>query len=297
MIPVLALLTGATVWGLIWYPYRVLAQAGVDAALATTLTYVGALVLAVIGFRPRFRVSWILLAIALTAGWANVSFTLAVVYGDVMRVVLLFYLSPLWTILFARWILDERLTAGGYGLMLLALAGAAVMLWQPHMGWPLPATAAEWTGASAGAMFALSNVLIRKNATLSIESKVVAIFFGGIVMGALCVMVLPPARDAWTSVLDTAWLLGLLALVILAVNIAVQHGLTQLSANRAIVIYLFELVVTAIGAWLLADEMLSIQEWCGGVMIIAAGLLSDRLGPNPVAEPSARLESAAAPRS
>jgi len=65
--------------------------------------------------------------------------------------------------------------------------------------------------------------------------------------------------------------------VILAVNFAAQYGLTKISANRAIVIYLFELVVTAISTWLLADEALSLKEWCGGAMIIAAALLSDRL--------------------
>ena len=49
-------------------------------------------------------------------------------------------------------------------------------------------------------------------------------------------------------------------------------------ANRAIVIYLFELVVTALSAWLLAGETLTLNEWCGGALIIAAGVLSDRIG-------------------
>src|SRR4051812_7888834 len=178
MIPVVALLTGATVWGLIWYPYRVLAMAGIGGALATTGTYAVALLLGIILLRPRVSLSWMLLAIALAAGWANVGFTMAVVYGDVMRVVLLFYLSPIWTILFARWLLSERLSGRGYALMGAALAGAAIMLWQPALGWPLPRTLAEWTGLSAGAMFACSNVLIRKTAQIAIELKVLAVFFG-----------------------------------------------------------------------------------------------------------------------
>ena len=82
-------------------------------------------------------------------------------------------------------------------------------------------------------------------------------------------------------------LLTILAVVILAVNFAVQYGLTRISANRAIVIYLFELVVTAVSAWLLAGEVLSLKEWCGGIMIVAAGLLSDRLGSAPPGAPSA----------
>ena len=87
--------------------------------------------------------------------------------------------------------------------------------------------------------------------------------------------------DRWRLWLSGGVLLILLTLVILAVNVAVQYALTQISANRAIVIYLFELVVTAISAWLLADEVLELQEWCGGIMIVVAGLLSDRLGHAP----------------
>jgi drug/metabolite transporter (DMT)-like permease len=278
MIPVAALLTGATVWGLIWYPYRALAHAGVGGALAAALTYAGAFALGVIVLRPRLRLSWLLAAIGISAGWANVGFTLAVIYGDVMRVVLLFYLAPVWTILFARLLLGEKLSVAGYGLMLVALGGAAVMLWQPLIGWPVPRSVAEWIGLSAGAMFALSNVLIRRTAHIAIELKVLAVFAGGIIAAAGCAMVTQPAGEIWAPVLDQALLLSLLALVILAVNLAVQYGLTHLSANRAIVIYLFELVVTAVSAWALAGELLTLKEWCGGIMIVVAGLLSDRIG-------------------
>ena len=278
LIPVAGLLTGATVWGLIWYPYRVLEQAGVGGALSTTLTYGLAFVLGAVLFRPRLRLSWQLVAIALAAGWANVGFTLAVIYGDVLRVVLLFYLAPVWTMLFARALLGERLSGAGYGVMLIALAGAALMLWQPAMGWPLPRTAAEWLGLSAGAMFALSTVLIRKTADIEIPLKVLAVFFGGIVAGGACIAFAEPLAGAWGRIVDQAFLLSLLAVVLLAVNFAVQYGLAGVSANRAIVIYLFELVVTAIAAWLLAGEALTLREWCGGGMIIAAGLLSERVG-------------------
>lgn len=281
MIPVAGLLTGATVWGLIWYPYRALENAGVGGAVAITATYAVALVLGLILLRPRLRISWWLTAIALSAGWANVGFTIAVIYGDVMRVVLLFYLAPAWTVLFARLLLGERLSGAGYALMLIALAGAVIMLWQPLIGWPVPRSGAEWIGLSAGAMFALSNVLIRKTAELPIELKVLAVFFGGIVAGMGCVLASEPAGSIWPPVVREMHLLLLLSVVILAVNIAVQHGLTNISANRAIVIYLFELVVTAVAAWLLAGEVLTLQEWCGGLLIVAAGLLSGRMADPP----------------
>ncbi len=287
MMPVAALLTGATVWGLIWYPYRLLEQAGVNGALATVWTYAGALVIGVVLLRPRLHISWMLAAIALSAGWANVGFTIAVVYGDVMRVVLLFYLAPAWTILFARLLLGEKLSGAGYALMLFAFLGALVMLWQPVIGWPVPRTAAEWLGLSAGGMFALSNVLIRQSAHIEIELKVLAVFLGGIVAGLGCVAAAPATVTVWAPAMEQTLMLCLLAVVIFAVNMAAQYGLTHISSNRAIVIYLFELVVTALSAWLLAGEVLTFREWCGGVMIVVAGLLSGTLGGAPAGEVNA----------
>lgn len=288
VIPVIALLTGATVWGLIWYPYRVLAGAGVNGVVAATLTYAAALALgaAVLRLPPgQQRMSRLLVLIGLSAGWANVGFTLAVIYGDVMRVVLLFYLAPAWTVLCSRLLLGERLTAAGYALMALALAGAVVMLWDPRMGWPLPRSAAEWGGLSAGAMFALSNVLVRKSTGYAIETKTLAVFAGCTAVGALCMLFDPPPAAMAARALEQALPLLLLAVVILGVNVAVQYGLTQIAANRAIVIYLFELVVTALSAWLLAGETLTLNEWVGGALIIVAGVLSERLGGAPPPSP------------
>ena len=54
-----------------------------------------------------------LAAIGLSAGFANIGFTYAVIYGEVMRVVLLFYLAPVWTVIFARALLGEKLGTGG----------------------------------------------------------------------------------------------------------------------------------------------------------------------------------------
>jgi drug/metabolite transporter (DMT)-like permease len=276
----IGLLTGATVWGLIWYPYRALEHAGISGVVAATLTYAGALVLGALLFRARLqgaRPSPLLVAIALSAGWANIGFTVAVVYGDVMRVVLLFYLAPVWTVLFARLLLGEQLNGRGYALMLLAFAGAITMLWRPHHGWPLPRSGAEWMALSAGVAFALSNVLARRAVGIAIPVKALAVFAGGVMVGGACLLFAMPAAPTSVPAPAQLALLVVLSMVLLSVNVAVQHGLAHVGANRAIVIYLSELVVAAFAAWLLADETLTLREWLGGAMIVAAGLLSERL--------------------
>ena len=44
-VPVAALLSGAVIWGLLWYPYRLLDQAQIHGAAATAITYAMALLM------------------------------------------------------------------------------------------------------------------------------------------------------------------------------------------------------------------------------------------------------------
>lgn len=275
-----ALLAGATVWGVIWYPYRLIEAAGISAVLATTLTYAVALVAGLVLFRRQLRGASIdgwLVAIALSSAACNLGYVLATVHGEVMRVLLLFYLAPLWTVLLARVLLHERLDRTGAAVVGLAFAGAVVMLWHPEAGLPLPREGAEWMGLAAGFLFALSNVLIRRADHYSVELKSVAVFLGAVLVGFACV----PFAGGFPRAVPEAGVVVLLVGVgfaLLAVNPVVQYGLTRVPASRAVVILLFELVVAAIASWWLAGEAMGLQEWIGGGLIVAASLFSSRVG-------------------
>jgi len=277
-VAIVSLLAGATVWGLIWHPYRALEGMAVSAALGATLTYLVAFALGFPLLRSRLAASrpdGMLVLIGLVSGGCNLGYVLATVHGEVMRVLLLFYLAPLWTVLLARLLLAEKVSLAGTAVIVLSLSGAVVMLWQPRLGLPLPQNWAEWLGLAAGFLFALANVLIRKAHELPIELKSMAVFAGVVVVGGL-VLPFEPAPLAFPPA--EGWLLvGLIGLVLLATNLFVQYGLTHTPANRAIVIFLFELVVAALSAWLLAGETMTPQEWVGGAMIVAASLFSGRL--------------------
>jgi len=277
---VAALLTGAVVWGLIWYPYRALAAAGISGVVSSALTYGIALIAALIAFRRiwrGFRPSWMLLWIGLAAAGCNLGYVLATLHGEVMRVLLLFYLAPLWTVLLSRLLLDERLNAVGGAVIALSLGGGLTMLWHPEFGAPWPKNPAEWIGLGSGFLFALSNVLVRKTPHLPIEVKSVAVFFCVVVLGML-LLPFASAPAALPRDIGTALLLLTLGAVLLLVNLVVYYGLTHTPANQAIVIFLFELVVAALSSWLLAGEEMGLKEWLGGGMIVAASLFSGRLG-------------------
>ena len=273
------LLFGATVWGVIWYPYRLLEQAGISGAAASVATYAVALLLGLMIFAPqarhplRIRRSFVLLALA--AGWTNLSYVLAVIEGEVMRVLLLFYLAPLWTLLLARLLLDERPGRRGLFVIFLALSGAFVMLWQPEQRFPLPRNTAEWLGLSSGIGFALTNVLTRWAEHLSLGEKSFAIWVGVTVLALIFLPFEHAPLPDWGRISAANWLLlAGVGVFLMLTTLMVQYGLTHTLATRAVVIFLFELVVAAISAYLLAGEALGVREWVGGMMIVAASVFA-----------------------
>lgn len=279
MLAVSGLLSGAIIWGLIWYPYRLLAEAGISGALSSLLTYIVALLLGAVFYRHSFgalrQAGWLALLIGLTAGWTNLAYVIAILDGQVMRVLLLFYLSPLWTVLFSRLILGEKPSLTGYGVILLSLSGAIVMLWQPEIGLPVPQNHAEWMGLSAGLMFALSNVLARKAENLVIEVKSLSIWLGVAILSCLPLFWSPEQLAPVLDMTTQHWLILLgIGITLFVITLTVQFGLSHTPANQAIVIFLFELVVAAISSYWLASETMNMQEWLGGAMIVIASFYS-----------------------
>ena len=275
-----SLLAGALTWGVLWYPYRVLASQGVGGVLASVLTYAVALALALLIWHRQLgpvRPSGLLLAIGLSGAACNLGYVLATLHGEVMRVLLLFYLAPLWTVLLARLWLGERLNRVGAGVVALSIAGAATMLWHPELGLPWPKNGAEWLGLGAGVLFACANVLSRKAESVSIAQKSTAIFAGAVVLGGLLLLLGVEPWAAGSVGANWGLLLGV-GVVLLVINMVVQFGLGHSPANRAIVILLSELVFAALASWILAGEMMGLREWLGGGMIAAASLFSARVG-------------------
>lgn len=288
---IFGLLFGALCWGIIWYPYRLMAEVGVSGIASSFYTYLIATLLAAIYFSKHFLKHWqslirqpqTVIWLGLVAGWTNLSYVLAVIDGEVMRVMLLFYLSPLWTLLLARFWLKEPITRVGYISIVIAILGAYVMLANPFGGveynLPLPRNAAEWLALSSGVGFSMTNVITRKSHHLSLLQKSFSVWIGVVFVTAVMGLVMAQFHEqqfaAPSFFTIQNWLvMTLIALLLVSATMLVQFGVTQLSATRASVLFLFELVVAAIASYYLANEAMQVNEWVGGVLIIAAALMA-----------------------
>lgn len=274
-----ALLVGAGLWGIVWYPMRLLEDAGLHGLWLTLILY-GTALLASLPWTSRsfsaFRSTPIgMTVLALASGWTNVAFVLAVLDGNIVRVMLLFYLSPLWAVLMARFVLRERLSRTAWVSLGVAMCGAVAMLWDRESGFPWPQGAADWYALSAGFAFALANVTVRKLDGLSIAEKAMSAWVGVVIVAAGMLLI---AQLAWSPI-SAGTLAGAAALGIggiLAMTVLVQYGVSHLPVYRSAVIMLFELVVGALSQQLLTEEAMGVREWIGGALIIAGAYVSAR---------------------
>ncbi len=277
-----SLLFGAACWGIIWFPYRILAEAGFSAIVSSFYTYSLVVILAGIYFAKHWRglftkplsIVWL----AFVAGWTNLAYVLAVIDGEVMRVMLLFYLSPLWTLILAHFWLKERTNFRGIIIISLSLLGAFIMLYDLSGGatsWPLPRNTAEWIALSSGMGFSLTNVITRKSKHLTLRAKSFAVWLGVLVMAALFLPFIKQAIPLPNTFSVNNWLIMLLiATLIIAATLLVQYGVTLITATRASVLFLFELIVAAVASYYLTHEMMAWNEWLGGVLIVIAAIFS-----------------------
>jgi len=277
MLPVICILLGASLWGVIWYPMRLLEAGGLSGLWLALILYSSAYV-ASLPFTwqslPEFRRRpWLLILLMLAAGWTNIAFIQAVLTGNILRVLLLFYLSPLWAVLLGRLVLHEVLSRQAWLSLLLAMSGALVMLWNPRIGMPWPHDPADWLALSSGFAFAFSNVLVRKMEDVSVPAKAAAVWLGvGLMSWVMIALQSVPAPQVSPGIFSGAVALGLLG--ILFMTALVQYGVSHLPVHRSAVLALIELVAGAISQQLLTDEIVSGREWAGGVLILAGAWLT-----------------------
>lgn len=276
----------ATLWGLSWWPLKQFAALGLAGASLSLLSY-GPVALCGLVLLWRERAAWraqpcMLLWLGLVGGSANVAFVTALMQGEVVRVMLLFYLSPVWSVLGGSLFLGEAIGRRRLLAVALALAGlGAVLGGTAALDHALSTT--DWLALLSGMAFAGNNLLARATPGVPMASKTVAVFLGGTLAAALMLGLGAPV-PAWGE-LSAGTLLGVLAYGFVWLGLAMvtwQYGVTHLETGRAAVILITELVVAVSSSVLMGEEQLLPRMVLGALLIGAAALLEATDNPEPV---------------
>ena len=267
----------ATLWGLYWIPLRYLKNFGISGLWASLLIYAVAFFFVF----PRFfklradfyasKTPYILLAIF--AGWTNLAFVLALLGGEVVRVMILFYLSPVWATLLAFFILNERLKKRNIMALVLAIAGVFLISWHPEIEFTKSFDRADFYAVTSGVAFAISNILVRKIGGLSHSVKMCSAWFGVMVLAGCGILL---TQDSFPVVtlnnLLLIFVLGFPLMIIMTWT--AQYAVSNLPIYLSSVLFLFEIIVGAISAVMFANEFITIIQFIGIIMILSAGLIN-----------------------
>jgi drug/metabolite transporter (DMT)-like permease len=273
---VAALMTNALLWGLSWTAFKFLQAQGIHPLWSTAIIF-SACTMLLIAFRPsalrEMRGHPELLLVAATAGLTNASFNGAVAFGDVVRVILLFYLMPVWAVILARLVLREAITLRALMRIALGLSGAVVVLYRPDIGLPLPHSLSDWVALFGGLMFALNNVMLRRLKGISDAARAIAMLSGGALLSAaLGVAFASLGMMLWPDALNMtlAPTLALWSILFLVAVVCLQYGASRLPANITALVMLTEILVASVSAWALGAADIRLQDLIGGALIISA---------------------------
>lgn len=275
-----ALLLAGTLFGLMWLPLKYFAAQGISGLVLSLTTYgaVGVLGLPILlsQFKQWRGQKLLLVAGGFFGGATNVAFVYAMMNGSVMRVMLLFYLAPVWSVLGARFLFHEVLTPLRLTAVAMALCGAVLVLGGPGI-LSTPLSAIDLVALASGMFCAGQNLSSRAAERVPIMSKTVAILFG---CGLLSALLLPLTRQTVPSITSTQFfqLLGFGIFWLITALWVTMYGVTHLEASRSAVLLVVELAVAVVSALIVGGERLNVVGWVGAALITTAALIESRVG-------------------
>lgn len=272
------LVLGGALWGLMWVPIRAMEMAGLPGAWPGFALYICAVVLLIpILIRMNARLLahlWVLLPCGLLTGCAFSLYSSSLVLTEVVRAVLLFYLSPIWSTLLGLAFLGERLSRARVTALGLGLGGLGVMMGGgalmdgPNLG--------DLLALLSGMSWALGSFFLYRLGTVAVTEQVFSFVFGALIVTGITLMVggagLAGPIEA-RHIAAAAPLAGISALVLLPMLFLTIWPATVLPPARVGLLLMSEILVGVITAAIWSGEPFGWRETVGSMMIAGAGFV------------------------
>ena len=274
-----ALLIAAGMWGLFWIPQRALEAGGLTGGWATIsqmdipFAMLIPISLWMLYNGKSFGLEYPLIGLLFGGGiacYAN-SFLLT----DVVRALILFYITPVWTTIFEIVFLRQIPRFYRYITLVLALSGVWIVFGQEGVI-PLPQNSGDWIALLGGILIAASAVRMEIKKPEGIYPILFSFFFYGGLFTLIQSYFLSdylgdaPSIESWVAMMP--WLILIAILFHIPTNIVILGAPSRIGAGIFSIIILFEIVVGTFSAAVLTDELIGWREILGSSFIIFAGL-------------------------
>ncbi len=272
----IGIVIGGALWGVIWVPIRAMEQAGLPGAWSGLALYATAVTLMIpllVGLRarPLAHLS-VLIPCGLLTGCAFSLYSTSLVLTDVIRSVLLFYLSPVWSTALGLAFLGERLTPARIAALVLGLGGLVVMLGvgafgrSPNLG--------DLLALISGLSWAFGSFFLYRAGTVAVTEQVFSFVFGALVVTGVTLLIGGPSiggsfgDEALRHAGPWALVTGLIVIPTLFLTI---WPATVLPPARLGLLLMSDIVVGVISAAIWSGDPFGWREAIGTVLIVGAG--------------------------
>ncbi len=280
LLPSLSVVLASGVWGLFWIPMRALRDQGIDGGWAGLSIYLcgAALCLPAVFWRRRHLAGGgtRLLITGLFTGAAFSLYAASLLLTEVVRALLLFYMTPIWSTFLGWLLLGERITVNRIIAIVLGFAGLGTILGFEG-GIPWPRNLGDWMGLLSGLAWAYGSLRVYSDPRGGPLEQVFAFVAGGLAVSALLVL-LPlrgvadlPTAAALRDVVP--WLLLMAGVFVLPSMVVVFWGARRLSPGRLGILFMCEILVGVASAAALAGEPFGAREVVGTLLITGAGVV------------------------
>ena len=278
----LACLYAGAVWGLFWIPLRALEEAGINGLWITVIYFL----IPTICLIPVVILRWqhvkeggiSLQLTTMLSGGALLLYSTSIVYTDVVRAILLFYLTPIWATILARIFLGDLITPSRVIAMVLAILGM-LTIFGLGARFPIPQNIGDWLGIGSGFLWAVAMVRIRMSESHSAIELTAGFFQWSLIFssGAAFLLATSQMPDIEQILPALPLLLIFMALLVLPGTYASLWGPKYLSPGIVGLLLMTEIIVGAISVALLAGEPFGIRELIGVLLIAGASMLEPLL--------------------
>ncbi len=281
-----ALAISAGAWGIYWLPQRILEEGGLTGGWGTIAQMIiGVLILSPISVWRKIKGKTSGLELPVTGtliGGGFICYALSFLLTDVVRALILFYMTPLWTTIFEIMFLKKR--PGIERMITLALAlGGLWIVFSKQTIFPLPENSGDWLALAGGAIFAGGMIRLEIIKTDGVFPLIFSFFFYGTIFNIFAGFLLAdylgpmPVIEAFISM--ASFLIIISVFYFIPTGIVILWSPSKLGAGLCSILFLSEIIVGVISSGILTDEPFGWREIVGSSMIVIGGILAVILTP------------------
>ena len=283
----IALAISAGAWGIYWLPQRILEEGGLTGGWGTiSQMIIGVILLLPIAIWRKTKGKTTGLEIPLTGfliGGGFICYALSFLLTDVVRALILFYMTPIWTTIFEILFLKKR--PGLERVLTLSLAlGGLWIVFSKQTVIPLPENSGDWLALAGGALFSAGLVRLELIKTDGVFPIIFSFFFFGaifnIIAGFLLKEYLGPVPPIEAFVSMALFLIIISVFYFIPTGIVIFWSPSKLGAGLCSILFLSEIVVGVITSSILTNEPFGWREIIGSSLIVIGGVLAVVLAPN-----------------